>query len=364
MTPHGWRPALVVAVVLSILLSPIVLSAANSPGLAAACPLLSDFPRVADAPITVENLGAAPTGPYDQLLNLSAQNYSPYIDSNFSNVYFTDGSGACVPAWIEANATAQSTDTPIWVSLGSIAAHSSDQLYLDFASASSFVLSSAGPIGESPLLSPVYGGFDDGSLVFPAYWNFTVVPVGWNATGNVTVHDGASVRGAASELSIGSPEWFAPLVVDWYGTAGFSGGTGFFGATLGAVTAFDDTGWGDDSGFSPARAFYNIQAYPAGGTFNASVSSAGKTGVYTFDWTGAHDSSLRFDYGRAVDSVHVSTATTWSSPGFQVVNGPTVSVFWLRAHTCETEPIFVRFGTLPAPCIPTAAALLTPARCV
>lgn len=332
------------------------------------CPLLVQHPKVASVLITVINEGTTPTGRYDQMLSISPQDYAPLVNSNLSNVYFTLQSGACVPSWIEANASMTFSNTPIWVLLPSIPPLSAVYVWMNFAAPGTFLLSTTGPAGEAPGLSSRYGSVDDGAVVFPFYWNFVSLPSGWSATtsgsGRAVVSNGLSVSGSVADISMDRVIWSPPLVVDYVGTLGFGAISGGWGATMGAVTSFDDTGWGTTPACSPIRGFYNIEEYPAGGACNATVVTTGASGVFTFEWRTAHASALRFDYGKPFDLVVVPGATTASTPGFQVVGGPTAVVSWLRARAYVPQPILVVLGATPLPKGCYDPGLLVPDLCV
>jgi len=56
--------------------------------------------------------------------------------------------------------------------------HSSQTVYMGFAAANRSFLSQRGPTGEAPQLSPVYGEYDDGPIVFNFYDNFAGTALG------------------------------------------------------------------------------------------------------------------------------------------------------------------------------------------
>ena len=104
----------------------------------------------------------------------------------FANFEFTYSNGQVIPAWIEDNASGYLL---IWLKLPSISAGGSITIYLDIFSSTTNLLSNSGSmgIGESPLYSPSYGEYDDGSLVFNFYDNFA----GHSLNGNNWVYGGS-----------------------------------------------------------------------------------------------------------------------------------------------------------------------------
>jgi len=99
--------------------------------------------------------------------------YASYEQSGLQNVEFTTApaaQGMVLDAWIESNASNTATNTLYWVKLPyGIGAHSSITIYMNFMPNS--VMSSSGPTGEAPQLSPTYGQYDDGASVFYIYAN-------------------------------------------------------------------------------------------------------------------------------------------------------------------------------------------------
>ena len=134
-------------------------------------------------PITItNNQSAATPNPYQQMIKLNESIYSNYIHYNQSsaNFEFTYANNTIIPAWIENNNSGTLT---IWLKLYSIPALSSVTIYIDFASLKTNLLNSSGiiGIGEAPQLSPAYGEYDDGGIVFPLYSNFYDTLAGYTA---------------------------------------------------------------------------------------------------------------------------------------------------------------------------------------
>ena len=136
-------------------------------------------------PITILNSQNIPTtAPFQEMLTIQSSTYSSYITPGWTNVEFTLGSpigsgGMPLQAWVEKGAT-NTGQTVVWVNLPSgIAADGSVVVYMNFMSTP--VLSSSGPTGEAPQLSPIFGQYDNGAKVFDVYSSFqgSSMPSGW-----------------------------------------------------------------------------------------------------------------------------------------------------------------------------------------
>ena len=167
---------------------------------------------------------------------VNSTKYSSYIYPGWSNVEFTTGpaaTGNTISAWIESNATNSSKSTVVWLKLPSgISANSPSLLYMDFMPAN--VLSSNGPTGEAPQLSPTYAEYDDGANVFNSYWNFagTSLPSGWTSGGSVTVDNGISVAYSGYAQTAADFGLNTSQIFDAYGdlsaaTSGNNAGVGY-----------------------------------------------------------------------------------------------------------------------------------------
>ncbi len=109
------------------------------------------------------------TPPFQQLLTVNSTEYP--INSNWTNVEFTNATGVPLQAWVESNATNSSTHTLVWVRLNqSIPASGNLMIYMDVMPNN--MMSANGPTGEAPNLSSVYAEYDNGNHVFDSYDNF------------------------------------------------------------------------------------------------------------------------------------------------------------------------------------------------
>ena len=147
-----------------------------------------------DIPITLTNTQSSATSPnFQQMLVIDSHNYADFIKPSWTNVEFSTGprSGTVLSAWVESGNSNTSTDTIVWVNMGSdiIAANSNTVIYMDFESSN--VMSASGPTGEAPQLSCTspgigctpYASYDNGGSVFTNYQNFDTngctAPSGW-----------------------------------------------------------------------------------------------------------------------------------------------------------------------------------------
>ncbi len=107
-------------------------------------------------PITLTNTQqyATPIG-FQQVLDINSRRF-PAINSNWTNVDFTDATGEPLQAWVENNATNSSTQTAVWVRLNnSIPAFGTNIIYMDIMPYNVMSTNST-TTGEAPKLSPEY----------------------------------------------------------------------------------------------------------------------------------------------------------------------------------------------------------------
>jgi len=165
---------------------------------------------VTSVSITLTNSQSVSTAPnFQQMVVINSSNYASYEMAGLQNVEFTTGpgsTGTVLQAWIESGASNASTNTIYWVNLGSttIPATGSLTIYMNFVQSN--ILSASGPTGEAPQLSGTYAQYDNGSLVFGNYWNFSgpSIPSGLTSTigslGSIVYNDGAT-------MTLSSPAW-------------------------------------------------------------------------------------------------------------------------------------------------------------
>lgn len=156
-------------------------------------------PSIISIPITLSNnQNSATSSPFQQMLIIDSEAFSG-INSNWNNVEFTTGSGATgtpLQAWVESNASSSSTHTIVWVNLPyGISGYGSTTIYLNIMP--NPIMSSSGPTGEAPQLSPTYAEYDNGASVFNFYDNFkgTSLSSSWTHTTNAaaSVNNGLGI---------------------------------------------------------------------------------------------------------------------------------------------------------------------------
>ena len=174
--------------------------------------------------LTIVNDGSAPTGTYDQKVVFDSAQYASLINANWTNgraAYVANGTS--IYLWLEANATNASSHTILWLRLYSIPVAGQVVVGFSFAPKSSFLLSEEGFTGENPLLSSVYGEFDNGARVFDFYDNFsgTSLTGQWAHSGTWTysVNDGIGITGIPGTGGgiYSTAKFTFPETVDFYG---------------------------------------------------------------------------------------------------------------------------------------------------
>jgi hypothetical protein len=107
------------------------------------------------------------------MLNMNWKQYNAYLDNSVDNVLFFDQGGHILNSWMENGTSKTSTNSIVWVNMGpdTMGSYGATTIYMAIYPKGTSQLSSSGPFGEAPQLSPSYGQYDDGSLVFSAYAN-------------------------------------------------------------------------------------------------------------------------------------------------------------------------------------------------
>ena len=152
-------------------------------------------------PITIQTQAENRTGSYQQPIQFNPSLYSAYLDANLGNMLFVYSNGTPIYAWIQSNATSASGDTVVWLNLSGL---SDRTVYAVLFPKTVTFLARSGYLGEAPELSPVYGEYDNGGMVFPFFDDFTGSRLNssdWVQQGsaaNYTVDDG---------LTLGNNQW-------------------------------------------------------------------------------------------------------------------------------------------------------------
>ena len=170
-------------------------------------------------PIYILNDQQATAAPFQQMLVIDSAAYSG-IDSNWSNVEFTTGqnaTGTVLDAWVESNASSTSTHTVVWIKIPEGLPTGTSKIYMNIMPEE--VMSASGPTGEAPELSPSYGEYDDGALVFDYYTNFSRSTSGWypyNPNVSAVANDGLSLTINGNGYFVTNSEYGLGTVFDAY----------------------------------------------------------------------------------------------------------------------------------------------------
>ncbi|MCL5430385.1 MAG: DUF2341 domain-containing protein [Candidatus Marsarchaeota archaeon] len=127
---------------------------------------------ISSIPVKITNNQGATAAPFQQILTVNSITFNG-IDANWTNVEFStvsDASGSILQAWVESGASNTSNNTIVWIKFPEGLPEGTTTIYMNIMSNS--VMSSSGPTGEAPKLSPSYGEYDNGGNVFNFYDNF------------------------------------------------------------------------------------------------------------------------------------------------------------------------------------------------
>ncbi|MEM0172906.1 MAG: hypothetical protein QXI16_00200 [Sulfolobaceae archaeon] len=204
-------------------------------------------------PITFTNSPSG-SGSYQQLINLTMSSYNINTTS-IDNFLFSYTNGTFIYAWIESY---NSTTLTVWLNL----LNGTTEIYLDVYSLTTNEFSNTSSyLGEAPQLSPTYGEYDNGALVFPFYYNFagTSLSSSWTpfiqqgkSAGTTTVDNGLTLTGGDGWWGYNSTyQVSAPSIIEWYGEQEATGGYGPFAGTYTGVFFEERVGdspsrWGID----------------------------------------------------------------------------------------------------------------------
>jgi hypothetical protein len=150
-------------------------------------------------PLTITNSQNAPTvSPFQQKVVIDSAEYQQYEASNLSNVEFFYPNGTVINSWLESGNSNTAASTIYWLKISGILAHSSETVYLGFASKSTNLFNTTND-GEAPQLSSTYAEYDDGANVFNFYDNFagTALSSQWTSSStssySIKVDDGLTI---------------------------------------------------------------------------------------------------------------------------------------------------------------------------
>jgi hypothetical protein len=318
--------------------------------------------------IVVHNSGSSPTGVYDQQVVLNSKQYAAWLNANFSNVLATYAvSGTPIYGWIESGASNTSSNTTLWLRLGSIAAGGTAYLALDCLTKSYFGLSESGWMGESPLLSPAYAEFDNGWRVFNFYDNFSgsSLSAAWAVNGSWTtsVDHGFQVSAVpGTGANITSRQSFPfPEAVDFYGdpfqtaaaTAYIVEGLGVSAcSSCGTANSAAWDAQGSSAGPTPYSALGNSQ------NLGSPVFSSPQFAVFTVEENAADSVGFQLNYtnvtswsGLAPLSPQPVALALSGDPSGSLTN--TQTTYWIRERS--PLPVMPTALNVPEPAITTEA---------
>ena len=267
------------------------------------------------------------------LIMLDWNLYKNYLAPNLMNVEFLSSSWIPLYAWMENNASDSSSDSKVWVNIGEggIGPESSATIYLAFLNTSIDNFSPNGYWGEAPELSPHYGEYDNGAMVFNYYSNFSgyVLPAGWTSVymdytvsnGIIAQSVGNGITGSLAYSGTFDPETEVMDVNAYFN--GLSGGSGseFIGwkssATNDVILGLSDAGNGTQysllsSSSSAFKTFNYLKSIQNGSLSHFQVWSVGAVGKsYAFlDLNYGTQVSISSYYPSTDSHPYISSSTT------------------------------------------------------
>ncbi len=172
-------------------------------------------------PITFANAQNVPTlSDFQQNVTINSSAYGYAESKSLTNVYFMWPNGSVVDSWLEHGGSNASKSSLYWLKVGTIPALSTKTVFMVIQNPNLNDFNKL-TTGESALLSPIYGEYDDGASVFDLlYSNFTgpSAPSGWTSA-SVTINHGVYLPASTSVNEfIDSNSYFgANTTLDWLG---------------------------------------------------------------------------------------------------------------------------------------------------
>jgi len=211
-----WAGLLVLAFVSAIA---VILLASRGPHAEGASTAVTPIiPPGIEAWVQITLVNSQPQGtsrPFQQVVAVDSSRYASLEAANLQNVAFFDARGEILKSWMESGNANLSSRTVYWIQLPEgIRARNIANIYMGFAAKERNQFN-ASTTGEAPGLSPTYGEFDNGALVFPRYADFrgSSLPEGWYS---------GQTPGGRGEVRIGNGVFIAH--------SGRGGGSAFLGS--------------------------------------------------------------------------------------------------------------------------------------
>ncbi len=305
---------------------------------------------------------------FQQMIYFDPSTYSSYITKNLSNIEFTSGSpggtygGTPLYSWIESGASSSSSNTVIWINLGSntigAAGSGSNTLtvYMNFLPDNSPV--DLGLTGYAPQLycssecfQDAYGANDNGYNVFPFYDDFETLNLSkWsenagNQPGALTVNNGLNINPSLNPqflyptLTSYASVWIPGTTIEIYGRYGkiienayatlglgkqFGGYYGLLGINTAYMTLYDSSGNTETN-------------YPTG-----SGSSIPTNGIYSvMRTTGNVISMLNYANSYTVSDSNTGSYQYGFFAGYEVEPS---TFYWVRTRISPPNGIMPQFS--------------------
>ena len=316
---------------------------------------------LAYVPITLTNNESTATGTgFQQLIqNIDMRAYTPFLNADLSNVYFSsDSAGSTViNSWIESGNTNTSTDTTLWA-VTSIAANSTTTIYMQVDLAGTNHLNTT-TTGVAPQLTGTYAEYDNGGNVFSYYqaWGgLSALPSGWTNSGatltfnptNINIALASGISGIYENSPYSSTN--VPFVMDWYGITGatdvndwigldnVNNNANFEGILVASniysfVAADNGVSDGNKIGATPTsdtifnNYYVSTSNFEAGINYNVPISNTGTQDAYTyFTFIGESSGTMTVYWTRfrAYPPSGVMPSVSFGTPsGFPYVNTTT-----------------------------------------
>ncbi len=268
--------------------------------------------------------GNSTTG-FQQMMNISLTNYRGYTNDtgkySFQNVeFFNSTSGAVLNSWLESYSFTNNWAL-YWIKLpdGIGTSQTLSNIYVGFGlNTTSFWSNSS--VGESPLLSPNYGGRDDGKSVFQYYTNFngTSLPTGWTNSGiTYTVNNGISATAttASGYISYGTSVT-APIILEGYGNL-YQSSSNWTGLGIMTVPVVNQAGYqgmaistGLGSGFEAAGTYQGTQTESGTTTYVGGNTATNGNQIWRVDYISTSSSAYWTNYAQIGTTITSPTVST------------------------------------------------------
>ncbi|MEM0201066.1 MAG: hypothetical protein QXD23_01545 [Candidatus Micrarchaeaceae archaeon] len=368
---------------------------------------------IAYVPITLKANGPV-TANAQIMINLQANSYTTYENPNLQNIEFFYSNGTIIPSWLEGNVLNPSTissnnNVLYWLKISNpnflSSAGTSNTLYMGFGSTSTNFFNSQ-TVGESPILSPSYGEYDNGNQIFNYYQSFggftgNTLPKGWssvidtsepstntvvvNNPSNTVIYVSNDIGGCGCGIYETAPQSMnVGNTIEWYGNIFNNQMAGtFVGIETESSTTFPLPlyTWNYEVGAGVSQT--SVLTYG----LSELVSSPGQSGTITLDAdensvsTGVQDTNSNKVYGIQINSQNsfnglinyasigqntnsqlsgtsnIFAFSVGLNPAGNILSLPQ-SIYWLRTRTNVQMPNLIFGPITPVPF--TANLLVTP----